>query len=39
MRQGKDAVEIRDFKEFGLAVFDPLLLGERLTLGAVTIAA
>jgi hypothetical protein len=38
MGEGKDAVEIRHLKEFGLSVFKPLGLGERLALGTVAIA-
>jgi hypothetical protein len=39
MRERKDAVEIRHGQELGLAVCDPLRLGQGLTLGAVAIAA
>jgi hypothetical protein len=39
MRERKDAGAIRHGQERGLAVCDPLRLGQGLTLGAVAIAA
>jgi hypothetical protein len=39
MGERKDAVDIRYWQECGLAGFDPLRLGQGLTLGTVAIAA
>ena len=38
MREGKDAVEIRDLTEVDLSILAPLVLAEGLALGAVAIA-
>ena len=39
VRQGEDDVVVLAVEKFGVAMFDPLCAGQRLTLGTMAIAA